>query len=34
MEVADDTLHILHNFLPVNMDDRSRDEILTRAARA
>jgi hypothetical protein len=29
MEVADDTLHIVHNFLPANMDDDPRDEILT-----
>ena len=29
MEVADDTLHIVHNFLPVNMDDDPQDEILT-----
>jgi hypothetical protein len=28
MEVADDTLHIVHNFLPVNMDDDPQDEIL------
>jgi hypothetical protein len=29
VEVADDTLHIVHNFLPVNMDDSKADEILT-----
>jgi hypothetical protein len=29
MEVADDTLHIVHNFLPVNMDDDRQEEILT-----
>ncbi len=29
MEVADDTLHIVHNFLPANMDDDPQDEILT-----
>ena len=29
VEVADDTLHIVHNFLPVNMDDTKPDEILT-----
>lgn len=29
MEVADDTLHIVHNFLPANMDGDSQDEILT-----
>jgi FG-GAP-like repeat/FG-GAP repeat len=29
MEVADDTMHIVHNFLPVNMDDDPQDEILT-----
>ncbi len=29
MEVADDTLHIVHNFLPVNLDADARQEILT-----
>ncbi|MEO8520800.1 MAG: FG-GAP-like repeat-containing protein, partial [Acidobacteriota bacterium] len=29
MEVADDTLHIVHNFLPANMDGDPQDEILT-----
>ncbi|MDQ3346808.1 MAG: FG-GAP-like repeat-containing protein [Acidobacteriota bacterium] len=29
MEVADDTLHILHNFLPANMDDDPQEELLT-----
>jgi hypothetical protein len=29
MEVADDTLHILHNFLPVNIDKDPQDELLT-----
>ena len=29
VEVADDTLHIVHNFLPVNMDDTKAEEILT-----
>ncbi len=29
MEIADDTLHIVHNFLPVNMDADAADEILT-----
>jgi hypothetical protein len=29
MEVADDTLHILHNFLPVNMDGDPQEELLT-----
>jgi hypothetical protein len=29
VEVADDTLHILHNFLPVDMDGDGQDEILT-----
>jgi len=29
MEVADDTLHILHNFLPANMDSDPQDELLT-----
>ena len=29
MEVADDTLHILHNFLPVNMDSDPQEELLT-----
>jgi hypothetical protein len=29
MEVADDTLHILHNFLPANMDNDPQEEILT-----
>jgi len=28
MEVADDTLHIVHNFLPVNMDADAGDELL------
>jgi hypothetical protein len=28
-EVADDTLHILHNFLPANLDDDPQEEILT-----
>jgi hypothetical protein len=28
MEVADDTLHIAHNFLPVNMDTDAGDELL------
>lgn len=28
-EVADDSLHILHNFLPANMDADPQDEILT-----
>lgn len=28
-ELADDTLHILHNFLPVNFDGDAADEILT-----
>jgi hypothetical protein len=28
VEVADDTLHIVHNFLPVNMDDTKAEEIL------
>ena len=28
-EVADDTLHILHNFLPVNMDKDPQEELLT-----
>ena len=29
MEVADDALHILHNFLPANMDSDPQDELLT-----
>jgi hypothetical protein len=29
VEVADDTLHIVHNFLPVNMDGTKAEEILT-----
>ena len=29
MEVADDTLHILHNFLPVNFDKDPQEELLT-----
>ena len=29
VEVADDTLHIVHNFLPLNMDDTKAEEILT-----
>ena len=29
VEVVDDTLHILHNFLPVNYDKDPQDEILT-----
>ncbi len=29
LEVVDDTLHIVHNFLPVNMDDTKAEEILT-----
>jgi hypothetical protein len=29
MEVADDTLHILHNFLPINLDKDPQDELLT-----
>ena len=29
VEVAEDTLHIVHNFLPVNMDDTKAEEILT-----
>jgi hypothetical protein len=28
-EVADDTLHILHNILPANMDDDRQEELLT-----
>jgi hypothetical protein len=28
-EVANDTLHILHNFLPVNLDSDPQDELLT-----
>ncbi|HXW07881.1 MAG TPA: FG-GAP-like repeat-containing protein [Vicinamibacterales bacterium] len=28
-EVADDTLHILHNFVPVNLDGDRQDELLT-----
>jgi hypothetical protein len=28
VEVADDTLHIVHNFLPVNMDNTKAEEIL------
>jgi hypothetical protein len=28
VEVADDSLHIVHNFLPVNMDDTKAEEIL------
>jgi hypothetical protein len=28
-EVADDTLHILHNFLPANLDADAADELLT-----
>jgi hypothetical protein len=28
MEVADDTLHIVHNFLPANMDSDAGDELL------
>jgi hypothetical protein len=28
MEVADDTLHIVHNFLPVNMDSDAGEELL------
>ena len=28
VEVVDDTLHIVHNFLPVNMDDTKAEEIL------
>ena len=28
-ETADDTLHILHNFLPVNLDADAADELLT-----
>lgn len=29
VEVADDTLHIVHNFLPVNINDTKAEEILT-----
>jgi hypothetical protein len=29
VEVADDTLHIVHNFLPVNMNESKGEEILT-----
>jgi hypothetical protein len=29
VEVVDDTLHILHNFLPVNLDKDAQDELLT-----
>ena len=29
VEVVDDTLHIVHNFLPTNMDDTKAEEILT-----
>ena len=29
VEVVDDTLHIVHNFLPVNMDGTKAEEILT-----
>lgn len=29
MEVADDTLHILHNFLPINLDNDPQEELLT-----
>jgi hypothetical protein len=29
MEVVDDTLHILHNFLPVNFDKDPQEELLT-----
>ena len=29
MEVADDSLHILHNFLPANLDADPQDELLT-----
>jgi hypothetical protein len=29
VEVADDTLHILHNFLPANLDADAADELLT-----
>ena len=29
VEVADDTLHILHNFLPANIDKDPQDELLT-----
>jgi hypothetical protein len=29
VEVVDDTLHIVHNFLPLNMDDTRPEEILT-----
>jgi hypothetical protein len=29
VEVADDTLHILHNFLPMNLDSDPQDELLT-----
>ena len=29
VEVADDTLHIVHNFLPTNLDTDKADEILT-----
>ncbi len=29
VEVVDDTLHIVHNFLPLNMDDTKAEEILT-----
>jgi FG-GAP-like repeat len=29
VEVVDDTLHILHNFLPINLDADPQDELLT-----
>lgn len=29
IEVADDTLHILHNFLPINLDADPQEELLT-----
>lgn len=29
VEVADDTLHILHNFLPANIDEDPQEELLT-----
>ncbi len=33
VEVVDDTLHIVHNFLPVNMDDNSKAEEILTASR-
>jgi hypothetical protein len=33
VEVVDDTLHIVHNFLPVNMDDNTKAEEILTASR-